>query len=108
MTCRNNGGITGNPGAPGNDVVFDWTADATRNYTVVVEPFPTFDVVAWSTRDPNCAGSGGFCVAGMDNNGSGPGAGETFTLSADAGTRYFIVVDGFNPGDQGDFSLSIR
>ena len=105
MTCRNNGAITGTPGAPGPDVVFDWTADATRTYSIVIEPFPGFDVVGWVTQAPVCAGDGGSCIAGADNNGPG---GETFTLSADAGTRYFIIVDGYNPGDQGDFSLSIR
>jgi len=106
--CRNTGGLTQTPaGAPGHDVVFDWTAAQSRDYTVVVEPFPGWDTVPWVTLSPVCAGTGSACIAGMDNYGAMPGT-ETFTLSADAGSHYFIVVDGFNTGDEGDFSLSIR
>ncbi len=106
--CQNTGNLTQTPaGAPGHEVVFDWTASSTRNFEVTVEPFPGFDAVVWATQSPTCAGTGSSCIAGMDNNGTMPST-ETFMLSADAGTRYFIVVDGFNTGDEGDFSLSIR
>ena len=108
-TCRTNGSLTRTPaGTPGLDVIYDWTATATRLWTVTMEPVPGWDAAPWVTVAPTCGGDGGACVAGADNAGSGPPGTERFTINATAGTHYFIVIDGYDVGGSGDFTLSIR
>src|SRR5436853_3743366 len=75
---------------PGADVVYAFTPSATDSYTVGATPLgSTFDPSLYIITD--CANPVSSCVAGT--NARPFGKGETLTVTLNAGTRYFIVVD---------------
>ncbi|HJQ68020.1 MAG TPA: choice-of-anchor D domain-containing protein [Blastocatellia bacterium] len=77
------------PGA-GPDVAYSFTPSATDTYTVGVTPAgPGFDLSLYIVTD--CSNPAGACVAGA--NVRGIGKGEQLSVTLNAGTQYFIVVD---------------
>lgn len=84
----------------GPDVVYQFTPGETQLYIIEVTPAGNYDTSVYVTTDcltiPNCI-SADF---------GGSGATETIRHSLNAGTTYFIVVDGFG-GDAGDFGITL-
>ena len=98
-----------NPGTPclrtgmsgsGPDVAYAFTPASGQNYDVSVTPAATFDVSLYIVT--NCLTSSS--CRGTDLG--GPGDTENLRRNLNAGTTYFIVVDGVE-GDSGDFTLTI-
>lgn len=85
----------------GPDVVYQFTPADTQTYIMTVTPFGRYDTSLYVTTDcstiANCSGSDFF----------GPGNPETVRRMFNAGTTYFIVVDGFG-GEGGDFTFSLQ
>jgi hypothetical protein len=81
--------------------VFQFTPAATQLYIIDVAPSGNYDTSVYVTTD--CSTIAGCISADV----GGPGATETLRHSLQAGTTYFIVVDGFG-GDEGDFLFSLR
>ena len=84
----------------GPDVVFQFTPADTQLYIIEVVPSGNYDTSLYVTTD--CSTIAGCISADV----GGSGATETIRHSLDAGTTYFIVVDGFG-GDAGDFGFSV-
>lgn len=98
-----------NPGTPclqksqsgsGPDVVYQFTPASGQNYDFTVIPVANFDVSLYVVT--NCVNATGCRGADL----AGGGGSETLRRNLNAGTTYFIVVDGFQ-GDFGDFTLSV-
>lgn len=98
-----------NPGTPclrtgqsgsGPDVAYQFTPANGQNYDVTVTPVANFDVSLYIVT--NCSTSSS--CRGMDLG--GPGDTETLRRNLNAGTTYFIIVDGVQ-GDFGDFTLTV-
>lgn len=98
-----------NPGTPclrspqsgtGPDVVYQFTPVSSQNYDFTVIPVGNYDVSLYVVT--NCANATG--CRGVDVGGGG--SAETLRRNLNAGTTYFIVVDGFQ-GDFGDFALTV-
>ncbi|HXU35335.1 MAG TPA: choice-of-anchor D domain-containing protein [Blastocatellia bacterium] len=84
----------------GGDVVYQFTPADTQLYIIEVVPSGNFDTSLYVTTD--CSTIAGCISADV----GGSGATETIRHSLNAGTTYFIVVDGFG-GDAGDFLFSL-
>ena len=98
-------GLLGCAAGGGPDVVYSFTPAATDRYTIGATPTGVgFDVSLYVVTD--CANPATTCVAGA--NISGTSKGESVTPTLNAGTQYFIVVDGSSPGNFGTFHLSLR
>jgi hypothetical protein len=98
-------GLLGCAAGAGPDVVFSFTPAATDRYTIGVTPTGIgFDVSLYVVTD--CANPATTCVAGANINGTSKG--ESVTPTLNAGTNYFIVVDGSSPGNFGPFHFSLR
>lgn len=98
-----------NPGTPclrtgqsgsGPDVVYSFTPASGQNYDFTVTPVANFDVSFYIVT--NCASSSS--CRGTDLGGGGDT--ETLRRNLNAGTTYFLIVDGVQ-GDFGDFTLTI-
>ncbi|MFY9611331.1 MAG: choice-of-anchor D domain-containing protein [Blastocatellia bacterium] len=98
-----------NPGTPclrsaqsggGPDVVYQFTPASGQNYDFTVTPAANYDASLYVVT--NCVNATG--CRGMDLRGGG--APETLRRNLNAGTTYFIVIDG-SQGDFGDFMLTI-
>ena len=90
---------------PGADVVYSFTPSATDTYTVGATPLgSTFDLSLYVITD--CANPLASCVAGT--NARPFGKGETLSVTLNAGTRYFIVVDNAQASGEGPFHFSLR
>ena len=76
------------PGA-GGDVVYSFTPSTTDTYTIGAAPTTPWDLSLYIVTD--CSNPIGTCVAGA--NARGFNSGESLSLTLNAGTRYFIVVD---------------
>ena len=90
-------------GAGSNDHVYMFTPDADAVYTVTVNA--DFDSGTYAAT--TCDDVATSCVAGSESAfGDDP---ESFTLSATAGTTYYIFVDGWSNENNvaGDYTLSI-
>jgi fibronectin type III domain protein/HYDIN/CFA65/VesB family protein len=98
-----------NPGTPclrspqsgsGPDVVYQFTPASSQNYDFTVVPAASYDVSLYVVT--NC--SSATSCRGADVGGGGTS--ETLRRNLNAGTTYFIVIDGFQ-GDFGDFTLTV-
>ena len=90
---------------PGADVVYSFTPTATDTYVIGATPLgSTFDLSLYIITD--CANPVSSCVAGT--NARPFGKGETLTVTLNAGTRYFIVVDNAQVNGEGPFHFSLR
>lgn len=85
----------------GPDVVFQFTPADTQLYIITVTPNGRYDTSVFLTTD--CSTVAGCFGADV----GGAGATETLRKSLNAGTTYFIAVDGFG-GDAGDFTFSLQ
>ncbi|MEK6289067.1 MAG: choice-of-anchor D domain-containing protein [Acidobacteriota bacterium] len=93
--------FTSSQSTHGPDILFQFTPGDSQLYIITVTPNGRFDASVYLTTD--CATIAG-CF-GVDVGGSGTP--EILRRSLDAGTTYFVVVDGFG-GDAGDFTLSLE
>jgi len=82
----------------GADMVYQIQVDQTCDLTVA-ESAATHDVVLWAVTD--CSDMDNTCVTSSD--GGNP---ESFTFTANAGTDYWIIVDGWN-GGEGPYTLDV-
>ncbi len=98
-----------NPGTPclrsaqsgsGPDVVYQFTPASGQNYDLTVVPAASYDVSVYIVT--NCVNA--TSCKGADVGGGG--VSETLRRNLNAGTTYFIVIDGFQ-GDFGDFTLTV-
>lgn len=85
----------------GPDVVFQFTPADSQQYVITVTPSGRYDTSVYVTTD--CASSAGC----FGSDARGAGTPEIVRVNLNAGTTYFIVVDGFLK-DAGDFILSIQ
>jgi hypothetical protein len=93
----------------GPDRAYHIKTDANCDLTITMTPGGTEDL-ALMVFQPTCANAGSNCLC-IDDTDIG-GDPETVTLTAVAGTDYFVVVDGYSsgavpPGPAGPFTLSI-
>lgn len=93
--------FTSSQSTQGPDVLFQFTPGDSQLYIITVTPKGRFDASVYLTTD--CATIAG-CF-GVDVGGSGTP--EILRRSLNAGTTYFVVVDGFG-GDAGDFTLLLE
>lgn len=98
-----------NPGNPclrsaqsgsGPDVVYQFTPASGQNYDLTVTPVGNYDISLYIVT--NCVNATGCRGADV----GGAGTSESLRRNLNAGTTYFIVIDGFQ-GDFGDFTLTI-
>ncbi len=82
----------------GPDVVFQFTPVDTQQYIITVTPSARYDTSVYVTTD--CSTVAGCSASDV----RGSGSAEILRVNMNAGTTYFIVVDGFG-GDAGDFTL---
>jgi hypothetical protein len=88
----------------GSDVVYAFTPATTGLYSLGVTPTNTsFDPSLYIVTDCSNAAT---CVAG--ENANAVGKGEVLTVSLNAGTQYFIVVDSPFADGAGPFHFSLR
>jgi hypothetical protein len=99
-------GLGGCAAGAGPDVVYSFTPAATDTYTVGVTPRDAaFDLSLYIVTD--CSNPAGTCVAGANIRGIGKG--ETLSVTLNAGTQYFIVVDTPSAnGVSGPFHFALR
>ena len=87
----------------GPDAIYAVTLAANETITATATPATSWDIslelVQPCTYDATCA-------AGSDSGFAGDPESVTYTATA-AGT-YFVVVDGYNPGVEGPFTLSVH
>ncbi|MEW6210199.1 MAG: choice-of-anchor D domain-containing protein [Acidobacteriota bacterium] len=90
---------------PGADVVYRITPTVTDSYTIGATPGDVnFDLSLYVVTD--CSIPAATCVAGANERAVGKS--EFFTATLNAGTTYFIIVDGALLGSAGPFHFSIR
>jgi hypothetical protein len=92
-------------GFPGADLVYSFTAAATAMVNVTVTPDMTWDPALY-VLPTTCMNDASNCTYGADVNATGMP--ETIMLPATAGTTYFIVVDSYNTGEGGPFTLALQ
>jgi len=99
-------GVGGCVPGPGSDVVYSFTPAATDVYTIGATPAgPGFDLGLYVVTD--CANPTGTCVAGANANTFDRG--EFLTVTLNAGTRYFVVVDNATINNNAaEFHFSLR
>jgi HYDIN/CFA65/VesB family protein/ASPM-SPD-2-Hydin domain-containing protein len=85
----------------GPDVVYQFTPADTQLYIITATPNGHYDTSVYLTTD--CSTIAGCFGADV----GGAGAPETIRRNLNAGTTYFIVVDGFG-SDAGDFNFSLQ
>ncbi|HUQ06398.1 MAG TPA: PPC domain-containing protein [Kofleriaceae bacterium] len=85
----------------GPDAIYSVTVNAGVTITAVATPTTTWDISLELVQP--CAATP-TCLDGADAI-SGP---ETVTFTTTAQGTYYIVVDGYNPGVAGPFSLNVR
>lgn len=83
----------------GPEVLLAVRVPAGGRYTVTLTPLSSWDVVA--RVGAPCPGS--TCV-----DMGGAGMAETYIVNATAGVTGFHIVDGYNAGDHGDFTIAFR
>jgi hypothetical protein len=89
----------------GPDVVYSFTPTVTGSYTIGVTPLDQgFDISLYVVTD--CADPAGSCVAGT--NAQGFNRGESLSVTLNAGTQYFVVVDSPSQNGSGSFHFSLR
>jgi HYDIN/CFA65/VesB family protein len=89
----------------GPDVVYSFTPAQSGIYSLGVTPFDSgFDTSLYVVTD--CSNPAGTCVAGANANGFNKG--ESLTVSLNAGTRYFIVIDSPSAVGAGRFHFTLR
>jgi hypothetical protein len=93
--------LRSNQSASGPDVIYQFTSASTENYDVTVTPRGNYDVTLYIVTD--CATGAGCSSADV----GGSGVAEQARRVLNAGTTYYIVVDGFQ-GDAGDFTITLR
>jgi hypothetical protein len=93
------------PGA-GPDVVYSFTPSATDTYTIGVTPLQAgLDFSLYVVTD--CSNPAGSCIAGANVRGNSKG--ENLSVTLNAGTQYFIVVDTPSAnGTSGPFHFALR
>lgn len=87
----------------GPDAIYSVTVNAGAVITAVATPTTNWDISLEIVQP--CALMP-TCIAGRDVGFGGDP--ETITYTAAAQGTYFIVVDGFNPGIAGPYSLNVR
>ena len=95
----------------GPDRVYSVTVAAGQTLSATVTPTGTsWDPGIYAIVGPatNCLSSGSLCAAGSDSGGSGSPDTITYVNSSGASQTVFVVVDRFQAGTVGDFSLSIN
>lgn len=93
--------LRSNQSGSGPDVIYSFTSGSTENYDITVTPRGDFDVTVYIVTD--CVALTGCSGADFGGN----GVAEQIRRVLNAGTTYFIVVDGFQ-GDAGDFTITVR
>lgn len=93
--------LRSNQSASGPDVIYQFMSGSTENYDVTVTPRGNYDVTVYIVTD--CATGSGCSSADV----GGGGVAEQVRRVLNAGTTYYIVVDGFQ-GDAGDFTITLR
>ncbi|MEC9072153.1 MAG: hypothetical protein VX938_07230, partial [Myxococcota bacterium] len=93
-------GKSGGAGAGSSEAVWLFEPSSSGIYTLEVEP--DFDATLYVVTD--CEDVGGTCLAASDGFGT-----ETLVLTLDAGTSYYIVVDGWSNSDDtvGAYTLTV-
>jgi hypothetical protein len=99
MACDSN--QTGN--YPGRDLAFIYTPQANGMVTVTLKAM--WDPALWAIP-MMCMADGSTCDMSSDN--FGDGVDETLMLNAMQGVPYYLVVDSWDPGVYGAFTLSIQ
>lgn len=92
-------------GAGSPDHVYAFTATATGKYIVTLDS--VFDAALYVVTD--CQNIDTTCLGGVDQTGSS--AIETLSIDAQAGTTYYVIVDGYQatpPGAAGTYTLDIE
>jgi Abnormal spindle-like microcephaly-assoc'd, ASPM-SPD-2-Hydin len=93
--------FTSSQSSTGPDVVYQFTPADTQLYVITVTPKADYDTSVYLTTD--CSTIAGCFSADV----FGAGAPESLRRVLNAGTTYFIAVDGFG-GDTGDFDFSLQ
>ncbi|HVG19011.1 MAG TPA: choice-of-anchor D domain-containing protein, partial [Blastocatellia bacterium] len=93
--------LRSNQSANGPDVFYQFTSGSTENYDITVTPRGNYDVTLYVVTD--CATLSGCSSADVGGN----GVAEQIRRVLNAGTTYYIAVDGFQ-GDAGDFTITVR
>jgi fibronectin type 3 domain-containing protein len=90
---------------PGADVVYRFTPTVTDSYTIGATPGDVnFDLSLYVVTD--CSIPAISCVTGANERSVGKS--EFFTITLNAGTTYFIIVDGALAGTSGPFHFSVH
>ncbi len=90
---------------PGADVVYRFTPTVTDSYTIGATPGDVnFDLSLYVVTD--CTSPAISCVTGANERAVGKT--EFFTTTLNAGTTYFIIVDGALTGTAGPFHFSVH
>ena len=85
------------------DVVYEVIADANGKVTATLEPRNTFDAILYIRS--------GSCKDGKDLGCSethGAGGSETLTWTATAGSKSYVIVDGYGPATKGSFTITFH
>lgn len=96
---------TSDKGAGSPDHVYAFTPTSTGKYNIVLDS--VFDAALYVVTD--CQSVDTTCLGGVDQTGSN--AVESLSIDAQAGTTYFVIVDGYHttpPGDEGTYTLEIE
>jgi hypothetical protein len=93
--------FTSSQSATGPDVVYQFTPADTQLYVMTVTPKADYDTSVYLTTD--CSTIANCFSADV----GGAGHPEMLRHVLNAGTTYFIVIDGFG-GDSGDFDFSLQ
>lgn len=85
------------------DVVYEVIATANGKITATLEPRNIFDAILYIRS--------GSCKDGKDLGCSethGAGGSETLTWAATAGTKSYVIVDGYGPAAKGSFTITFH
>ncbi|MEK6325159.1 MAG: choice-of-anchor D domain-containing protein [Acidobacteriota bacterium] len=93
--------FTSSQSTNGADVVYQFTPADTQLYVITVTPSGRYDTSVYLITD--CSAIAGCFGADV----GGGGTPEIIRTTLNAGTTYFVVVDGFG-GDAGDFAFSLQ
>ena len=102
--CAGETGIAA--GAASNDHVYAFQPSEAGTYVISLVASDDFDPTLWVTTD--CSAAGASCLGADDL--IGEGTTEVLELTLDAGTTYFIIVDGYanNFNEAGAYTLKVE
>ncbi len=96
------GGCTGY-NAYGKDIVYSFTPSRNLEVNIILEP-SDYDASLYVVTD---CGNMDSCLRGSDQALSG-GAETISNMLLQAGTTYYIISDGFDSGDNGNYALTVE